>query len=309
MIHGYSRAMFFQTASQRIKQMAWYTISPKLAESLMAMAPCSLALILFSCSLLAGVTLNKTQNFQSNCVPANVVSHWNLNPCNMKEDILCGKDRITYPLHSPALLSGWILPNFPNMDQWNDVSSCLMFFHLSSPDAVDVGHVDSVVVQPSGELEALEWMRGAIEWMLRYVKIHRSSTSTWNQFHLKSILDLTWFCTLLLVKSESWNQISDWNQNELNYSSFEFFVTWLPFTKPLPICCVFAFEPGGCPCRRRGWWEDKPQPGKPHFCRPSKRRALIAFSWAFRASRMCVLRRWQAGDGWLTWRSHSSDFA
>lgn len=108
-----------------------------------------------------------------------------------------------------------------------------MFFHFSSPDAVDVGHVDSVVVQPSGELEALEWMRGAIEWMLRYVKIHRSSTSTWNQFHLKSILDLTWFCTLLLVKSESWNQISDWNQNELNYSSFEFFVTWLPFTNPL----------------------------------------------------------------------------
>ena len=70
MIHGYSRAMFFQTASQRIKQMAWYTISPKLAESLMAMAPCSLALILFSCSLLTGVTLNKTRNFQSNCVPS-----------------------------------------------------------------------------------------------------------------------------------------------------------------------------------------------------------------------------------------------
>lgn len=231
MIHGYSRAMFFQTASQRIKQMAWYTISPKLAESLMAMAPCSLALILFSRSLLAGVTLNKHKTSSPTAFQptSSVIGIWIL--ATWRKTYFAGKDRITYPLHSPALLSGWILPNFPNMDQWNDVSSCLMFFHFSSPDAVDVGHVDSVVVQPSGELEALEWMRGAIEWMLRYVKIHRSSTSTWNQFHLKSILDLTWFCTLL--------------------QRVELLIIWvfcdmIVIYKSFTICCVFAFEPGGC---------------------------------------------------------------
>lgn len=127
MIHGYLRAMFFQTASQRIKQMAWYTISPKLAESLMAMAPCSLALILFSCSLLAGVTLNKTRNFQSNCVPANVVSHWNLNPCNMKEDILCWERSHHI---SPTFSGTFEWMDFAELSQHGSVKWCQLMFDV-----------------------------------------------------------------------------------------------------------------------------------------------------------------------------------
>ena len=134
MIHGYSRAMFFQTASQRIKQNGLIHDQSKTRWKSHGDGP------LLACTDFIQLLFVDRRHVEQNTklsVPtafqptSSVIGIWIL--ATWRKTYFAGKHRITYPLHSPALLSGWILPNFPNMDQWNDVSSCFDVFPFFLP--------------------------------------------------------------------------------------------------------------------------------------------------------------------------------